>query len=99
MVVKKRRISIPGENRNTKYAYIKSEKDKPCADCKIKYPPYVMQFDHIKGRKSFTIGSAYMNKTMAQIKYEIAKCEVVCANCHAERTHIRRVARFKKKRK
>ena|SRR4030042_15749 len=99
MAAKKRRPSIPGENRSTKYEYIKGEKDKPCADCKIKYPPYVMQFDHVRGRKGFTIGSHYMKKTMEQIKNEIAKCEVVCANCHAKRTHTRRVARFKKKKR
>ena len=72
-------------------------KDKPCTDCKIQYPPYVMQFDHVRGRKSFTIGSLYYKKTLAQIMKEIDKCEVVCANCHAERTHRRRVARLKKK--
>lgn len=93
----KRRPAIRGENRYTKYEYIKAQKDKPCADCGVKYPPYVMQFDHVRGKKSFTIGSVYYKKTMAQIIAEIKKCEVVCANCHAERTHVRRVARLKKK--
>ena len=29
--------------------------------------------------------------SLARLMAEIAKCEVVCANCHAERTHKRRV--------
>jgi hypothetical protein len=99
MAAKKRRKPIPGESRATKYEYIKHIKNVPCTDCKERYPAYVMQFDHVKGRKGFTIGSQYMNKTMIQIKNEIAKCEVVCANCHAERTHKRRVARFHRKNK
>lgn len=94
-----RRTGIKGENRTTKYAYIKSVKDVPCTDCKKRYPAYVMQFDHVRGRKGFTIGSSFHKKTMAQIKLEIAKCEVVCANCHAERTHKRRIARLKRKRR
>ena len=93
----KRRTGIPGENRTTKYEYIKSMKARPCMDCKVQYPAYVMQFDHVRGRKSFTIGSAFSKKTMAEIRTEIAKCEVVCANCHAERTHVRRIARLKKR--
>lgn len=69
------------------------EKDKPCADCGIKYPPYVMQFDHLDPQvKNFTIGSGSSLRT-ERILEEISKCEVVCANCHAERTYQRHQAR------
>lgn len=65
-------------------------KDAPCADCKIQYPPYVMDFDHVRGTKLFNISVAFANrypidKTLA----EIAKCDVVCSNCHRIRTHQR----------
>ncbi len=66
--------------------YIAMKKDLPCADCGVKYPPYVMQFDHVRGDKSFNIGSN-TGKNFKVLADEIAKCEVVCANCHAERTH------------
>ena len=70
---------------------IRSAKAKPCADCNIQYPYYVMQFDHL-GNKEFTIASRPYSRSFPKLLEEIAKCEVVCANCHAERTHQRRVS-------
>lgn len=72
-------------------AIIEEAKDNPCLDCGIKYPPYVMQFDHL-GDKKFNIGSATAhNPKPDKLRAEIAKCEVVCANCHAIRTYNRRM--------
>jgi hypothetical protein len=59
-------------------------KDVPCADCGVKYPTCVMQFDHVRGEKKFNIGGGV--RGISSIIAEIAKCEVVCANCHALRT-------------
>lgn len=67
--------------------HVRKLKDKPCADCKIKYPYYVMQFDHL-GEELKTAGIAQL-RTIAAIDIEVKKCEVVCANCHAERTQKR----------
>lgn len=65
-------------------------KNKPCADCGVQYPYYVMQFDHLDGDdKEFNIGGAWLRYGFQRILDEIAKCDVVCANCHAERTHQR----------
>jgi len=36
---------------------INAAKSRPCADCGISYPFYVMTFDHVRGEKKFTIGS------------------------------------------
>ncbi len=66
-----------------------SYKSHPCADCEIQYPPWVMQFDHINGDKSFCISSSMFTKTIKEIENEIKKCEVVCANCHAHRTFLK----------
>ena len=63
-------------------------KEKPCTDCVVQYPPYVMQWDHITDDKNFTIGSNWQFG-IDRILAEIEKCELVCANCHAERTHRR----------
>lgn len=64
--------------------------DQKCADCRDNYPYWVMQFDHI-GDKLFNIGNFRQHtQSLGRIKQEIAKCEVVCANCHANRTHLRR---------
>ena len=59
-------------------------KDHPCCDCG-ESDPIVLEFDHIFG-KSFNIGSALRYRNWQSILDEIAKCEVVCANCHRRRT-------------
>lgn len=68
---------------------IRKEKDKPCADCEQRYPWYVMDFDHVRGEKTFGIGQMLQHQGIATILKEIAKCDVVCSNCHRERTHRR----------
>lgn len=71
-------------------AYLRKVKDVPCTDCGVRYPFYVMQFDHL-GDKTFNIGMQGRNGNVswAKLSREVAKCEVVCANCHAERTYQR----------
>lgn len=60
-------------------------KARPCTDCGVQYPPHVMQFDHVRGEKKFTI-SMNLRRKWEDTAAEIEKCDVVCANCHAERT-------------
>lgn len=58
----------------------------PCADCKKFYPYYVMDFDHQYSKK-FLISKSYsIGYNLDEIKNEIDKCEIVCANCHRCRT-------------
>ena len=66
----------------------KVKESRPCADCKKKYPYYVMDFDH-REDKLFNIGGCYTNTGMAKLKEEINKCDLVCSNCHRIRTHGR----------
>jgi len=64
-------------------------KNRPCIDCGVRYPYYVMDFDHKKGTVKVN-DVAYMmtrNWSLKRIKEEILKCEVVCANCHRIRTY------------
>lgn len=68
-------------------------KAKPCHDCGQEYPWYVMQFDHVKGRKMDGIGNLKKFNNESRLLREIKKCEVVCANCHAIRTYTRIHAR------
>lgn len=67
-------------------------KSVPCADCRKSYGTYVMQFDHVRGVKLFNISQVCGRQPLDVIAAEIAKCDVVCANCHFERTHQRRQA-------
>jgi hypothetical protein len=61
-------------------------KDKPCTDCGIRYPSYVMHFDHRDpATKLFNVGQL-SSRRWAIILAEVEKCDLVCGNCHAERT-------------
>jgi len=73
---------------------IQAAKNKPCADCDTKYPYYVMDFDHRDpSKKEFCIGRATAKTIKLEgILKEIEKCDVVCSNCHRERTYQRRSA-------
>lgn len=74
--------------RRAKFRYIvDAKKSVPCADCGQQYPPYVMDFDHL-GDKLFNISAAHSSPTQ-KVLNEIEKCEVVCSNCHRERTYRR----------
>lgn len=64
--------------------------EKGCADCGFKGHPAALEFDHVSGEKSFNIGEQVGNRSRKTLWEEIAKCDVVCANCHAIRTANRR---------
>ena len=65
-------------------------KRAPCTDCGKTYNPWQMQFDHVKGKKEFEIQKGIRNRyKLEKMLVEIAKCELVCANCHADRTYLR----------
>ena len=77
--------SLSKDYLRAKRIFIQSFKQKPCADCGLFYPPWVMDFDHTRDKK-FTI-SQCAKWSKEELKAEIVKCDVVCANCHRERTH------------
>lgn len=64
-------------------------KDVPCKDCNQKYNPWQMDFDHLKDKKANVGELANGCYSVEVVLEEVAKCEVVCANCHRDRTHKR----------
>jgi hypothetical protein len=47
-----------------------------------------MDLDHVRGKKLFPLSAASsQNRPMAEVETELAKCDVVCSNCHRERSH------------
>lgn len=71
--------------------YIQDLKSRtPCMDCKESYPYYVMDFDHVRGRKHKNVMELIPTLSKKKIDEEIAKCEIVCSNCHRIRTHSRK---------
>ena len=70
-----------------KSLYIKEQKNKPCMDCGISYPYYVMDFDHRNPAEKSGNLARMGASPFEEIIAEIAKCDLVCANCHRERTY------------
>lgn len=76
--------------RNIKF--INEQKNSKCVDCKKKYPYWVMDFDHlVPEKKEDNISTLARNgASLNRIIKEIRKCDLVCSNCHRDRTHKRR---------
>jgi len=61
-------------------------------DCGGRFPPECMDFDHVRGDKDFNVSHvAKAVKNFDLLRAEIAKCDLVCANCHRIRTRSRRL--------
>jgi hypothetical protein len=61
-----------------------------CADCAERFPPCAIDFDHRDAstkeqRVMAMIGRAGTSRILAKV----AKCDIVCANCHRARTYRR----------
>lgn len=66
-------------------------KRKPCTDCGQRFPLCCMDFDHLDPAQKHP-KVRYRNLVMISkdlLEAEIAKCELVCANCHRIRTSKR----------
>jgi len=71
-----------------------------CMDCHRVYPWVVMDFDHRPEEdKKFNISRlgqyAATPERIAKVEKEIAKCDLVCSNCHRIRGKERQEKRFK----
>ena len=75
------------ERKQAKRAWLNDYKmSRGCQDCGYAGHPAVLEFDHVRGVKSFTIGHK-AHYSLDRLKAEVAKCDVVCANCHRLRHH------------
>lgn len=63
--------------------------ERGCADCGFRGHPDALEFDHVRGEKLFQLGTAW-GRPAEVVEAEIAKCDVVCSNCHHIRTAQRR---------
>jgi hypothetical protein len=68
-------------------AAVEEIKAGPCTDCGGRFPAVAMDFDHIASdRLGRPISYLVRNARWETVLAEIAKCELVCANCHRVRT-------------
>lgn len=85
-VYKGRAVQRKAEMRS----WVDEQKSGPCSDCGEVYPPCVMDFDHPEGSdKVDKISTLVIMGNWQKLKDEVAKCELVCSNCHRLRTHTR----------
>lgn len=62
----------------------------PCIDCGNYFEHFIMEFDHREGEVvRFRIGKGSLGINSPAVVSELKKCDLVCANCHKRRTHIR----------
>ena len=81
------------QKRNREYVY-QHLLLNPCVACGEK-DPVVLEFDHVRGEKANNVSSMVRAASSIDvIKKEIAKCDVVCANCHRRRTAYRNKAHW-----
>lgn len=61
--------------------------ERACTDCGFAGHPAALSWDHLGDKLSTRVSSAFaLGWAWERILGEIAKCEVVCLNCHAIRT-------------
>jgi hypothetical protein len=81
---------VPNSKRN--FEKLRALKDgQPCMDCDVPYPSYVLDYDHRPGEEKIDAVARLCSagKSWKTILAEIAKCDLICANCHRERTWLR----------
>lgn len=92
---KNRVLSFKKQNVAKINEEIEKLKSVPCKDCGKTLNPWQMDFDHLpEFNKKYTVSRMVSCGTMAlgTVLDEIKKCDVVCANCHRDRTYRRRIA-------
>ena len=70
-------------------AWLRTLKEgKPCEDCGLTFPHFVLDWHHRNPLdKEFEIANGGLSKGRQTILSEIAKCSLLCANCHRVREY------------
>ena len=64
----------------------------PCLDCGRSLPPVAMEFDHRNPSTKCGLVTHMPGRALdRRILEEVAKCDIVCTNCHRQRTFLRRL--------
>lgn len=84
----KNKINDSSRNRRVKIQnYLRNYKlTSGCCVCGYNSHHAALEFDHVRGIKSFNVCNA---KSIKSAIAEIIKCDVVCSNCHKIRTYDR----------
>lgn len=66
------------------------KESSPCTDCGGYFHFSAMDFDHVRGSKEACVAHLASCATRERLLEEIAKCDLVCANCHRVRSWERK---------
>lgn len=92
-----RRRDAWNRRRQAQLQVLEQLRQQPCADCGLTYPTCVMEFDHRDpSQKRFLVSQMPGRVKLTTLLAEVAKCDVVCANCHRVRTYQRRQVEWAK---
>ena len=88
---RQREIDRVRRRQDATVALLRALREVPCTDCRGRFRPIQMDFDHRDpATKAFTICSGRASlKSREALAAEVAKCDVVCANCHRLRSRAR----------
>jgi hypothetical protein len=67
---------------------IREAKDQPCIRCHRKFHFSAMEFHH-RGDKKFEIADLPCISSEKKLREEMAKCDIICSNCHKIITWIK----------
>ena len=94
--VRKSYQANPGRHRATSkarkdrlLAEVRALKTGPCTDCGQCFPPVCMDFDHLEDKIEGVASMVSRGFAREALLAEIAKCDLVCSNCHRIRTATR----------
>lgn len=77
--------------RAPRVALIDAATARGCTDCGLVNleHPEIFDFDHVREGKAKPVSNYLTSGTLEELAEEIARCEVVCSNCHRIRTRSR----------
>ena len=62
--------------------------NQSCIDCSGVFRFWQLDFDHLRD-KEYNVSQMVYHPRIESLQREILKCELVCKNCHANRTWLR----------
>jgi hypothetical protein len=84
---RRRKLRVRSENRERVLQFLRAH---PCIDCGER-DPVVLEFHHVRDKKRDNVACMLRGThEWGTIATEIAKCVVLCANCHRRRTAVAR---------
>lgn len=92
-------VTRPDKRQKARKLVIELKTGQPCLDCKETFPHYMMDFDHVRGEKKGNVEVIARTGNIEAVLIEVAKCDLICSNCHRHRTYMRAAGVARPKRK